>query len=373
MASRVATKNRKFHAGDDIEWARRCEYWSEWRPKSRGRRKKFNYREPLILAGHGIRISVHRNTLLIRPGFTHYPQKLAEIRFFPGDPNLPDRIIILDVSGGISFDALAWMSDQKIALIQLNWRGQVVFSGNSGFAADPGLVQLQSKIRGSKKALQLNRELIAAKFDSCVETLFSVFQNSEPAQKAIAEIQTWKKKVLNCRDAHSSGRILGYEGMAASIYYRAWHDLPLKWTGLWKKPVPASWSKIGARSMAWQRESNNARHPVNALLNYGYAMLISMVHTEIVAAGFDPSIGIAHRRGSNPIPLVYDLMEPMRPAVDRKVLEFALSNTFTSGDFSITQLGGCRLNPQMARNLARCVSGISCGDIVPTFLRKIGD
>jgi CRISPR-associated protein Cas1 len=356
---------------DDFEWRDRCNFWSNYRPIKRGRKKKYTFREPLILAGHGIRISVHRNTLLIRPGLTHFPQELEEIRFFLGDPNLPDRIIILDASGGITFDALSWMSDQKIAMVQLNWRGQVTFSGNSGFVANPKLVQLQSRIRGSKKALELNRKLIAAKFDASTETLFSVFQNSESVKRAIIQIQAWKRKVLNSREAHSPGRILGYEGMAAWTYYQTWHELPLKWAGLSKRPVPASWLKIGARSMSWQRESNNARHPVNAMLNYGYAMLISMVRTEIVAAGLDPSIGIAHRRAGNPIPLVYDLMEPLRPVVDRKVLEFALSNTFTPGDFTITSKGGCRLNPQMAGSLARTIAGVNCGDIVPAFLAKI--
>jgi CRISPR-associated endonuclease Cas1 len=190
------------------------------------------------------------------------------------------------------------------------------------------LVKWQAEIQGTKKALELNRKIIAAKFDACAETILAIFGNSENSKSQIAKIKSWKIKVLDERQANSQSRILGFEGMAASIYYRAWHDLPLKWAGLWKRPVPASWSKVGARSMAWQRESNHARHPINAMLNYGYAMLISQVRTELVAAGFDPSIGFAHRRSWNPIPLVYDLMKPLRPVVDRKVLEFALLHTF---------------------------------------------
>jgi CRISPR/Cas system-associated endonuclease Cas1 len=51
-------------------------------------------------------------------------------------------------------------------------------------------------------------------------------------------------------------------------------------------------------------------------------------------------------------------MEPMRPVVDRKVLQFALSHTFTPGDFAISGKGGCRLNPQMARVVAREIGKI---------------
>jgi CRISP-associated protein Cas1 len=120
--------------------------------------------------------------------------------------------------------------------------------------------------------------------------------------------------------------------------------------------------------MAWQCKSNNARHRINAMLNYGYAMLISQVRTELVAAGFYPSIGFAHRRSWNPIPPVYDLMEPLRPVVDKKVLEFALAHTFTPGDFTIAQKGGCRLNPQLAKSVAKHIAGFECRDRIENFI-----
>ena len=43
-------------------------------------------------------------------------------------------------------------------------------------------------------------------------------------------------------------------------------------------------------------------------------------------------------------------MEPLRPIVDRKVLEFVQQHTFAPGDFTLLQNGVCRLNPQLARN-----------------------
>jgi CRISPR-associated protein Cas1 len=357
---------------DDTEWAGRSEYWRNYRPVTRGRPKLIKYREPLIISGHGTRIRVDHNTLLIRDGFTHYPQKLEEIRLFPGDPNLPNRIINLDGSGGITFDALNWMTDQKIAFIQLNWRGRVSFSGNSGFAADPKLVQLQTEIRGTQKGLAINRKLILAKFDSCVETLKAVFPDLPEAKIAIEKIRRWKAEIANPVKSHSHDKILGYEGVAATAYHKPWHELPLKWSGLSRRPIPRDWQKVGPRSMSWQRGANNARHPLNAMLNYGYAILISQVQTAIVAAGFDPSIGVAHRRVGNPIPLVYDLMEPLRPVVDRVILEFALSHTFTPGDFTINRLGGCRLNPQMAKVVAKLIPNLECSVAIRHFLRVLG-
>lgn len=81
------------------------------------------------------------------------------------------------------------------------------------------------------------------------------------------------------------------------------------------------------------------------------------------------SIGFAHRRSWNPIPLVYDLMKPLRPVVDRKVLEFALAHTFTPGDFTISSKGGCRLNPQMAKAIAMQSLDLKCRPIIECFLR----
>jgi CRISPR-associated protein Cas1 len=342
-----------FGASDDRDWFERSEYWSNYRPITRGRRKKFKYREPLILCGHGVRIRIDHNTLLIRSGFTHYPQKSEEIRFFPGDGNLPDRIIILDGDGGITFDALNWMAQQKIIFAQLNYRGRVNFiCGDGRRNPRPELVRWQLSIRDTDAARIIQRKIIRSKLIASIETISGIFPNLPSTEIGIFRISREINKLEKLPKSASVGRLLGLEGAAAAEYFRAWHAMPLKWTQLSRRPIPARWHSIGSRQMAWQKGGNNARHPLNAMLNYGYGMLISQVHAEIVGAGYDPAIGITHGRHTNPIPLVYDLMEPMRPVVDRKVLEFSLSHTFTPGDFTINSQGGCRLNPQSAKALA---------------------
>jgi CRISPR-associated protein Cas1 len=59
---------------------------------------------------------------------------------------------------------------------------------------------------------------------------------------------------------------------------------------------------------------------VNALLNYGYAVLRGSTARAIVAAGLHPGLGIFHRHPHNAMPLADDLMEPFRPQVDLVVL-----------------------------------------------------
>lgn len=54
----------------------------------------------------------------------------------------------------------------------------------------------------------------------------------------------------------------------------------------------------------------------NSLLNYGYAILRSMVARAIVASGLIPALGLHHQNQYNPYCLADDIMEPYRPFVD---------------------------------------------------------
>jgi CRISP-associated protein Cas1 len=64
-------------------------------------------------------------------------------------------------------------------------------------------------------------------------------------------------------------------------------------------------------------------------------------------------------------------MEPLRPVVDHKILEFALANTFTPGDFTISPKGGCRLNPQLAKSVAKQVAGLELRDSILKFANHL--
>lgn len=55
---------------------------------------------------------------------------------------------------------------------------------------------------------------------------------------------------------------------------------------------------------------------VNALLNYGYAVMRASCARAIVAAGLHPTLGIQHSNRGNAFALADDLIEPFRPLVD---------------------------------------------------------
>lgn len=60
---------------------------------------------------------------------------------------------------------------------------------------------------------------------------------------------------------------------------------------------------------------------LNALLNYGYAVIRAAVARSLTAAGLHPSMGIHHHNQYNPYCLADDMMEPLRPFVDEVVLQ----------------------------------------------------
>ena len=69
----------------------------------------------------------------------------------------------------------------------------------------------------------------------------------------------------------------------------------------------------------FKREKEGAEDPVNSRLNYGYAILRSLVARELVAAGLSPELGLGHKSAENPFNLADDFMEPYRFAVERHV------------------------------------------------------
>ena len=134
-------------------------------------------------------IRVDHGSLLIRNGFTHYPQMQELVRLFPGDPNLPDRIVMLDGSGGLSFDALNWMSEQQIEFVRLNWRSEITnISGRSGYSGNSKLIQAQNKTRVSKATIEFARYLISEKIEISIQTLKLVIPKSENREIAISKL-----------------------------------------------------------------------------------------------------------------------------------------------------------------------------------------
>ena len=126
---------------------------------------------------------------------------------------------------------------------------------------------------------------------------------------------------------------------------------------------------MGLRQSSLSGTNRHATHPVNALLNYAYGLLETEVRIAVVAAGLDPTIGYLHAQRPGRVALVYDLMEPLRPAVDQEVLRFVQKHIFSRGDFVMTDSGACRLHP-ILKAIAIATTAASPRHSVPTFIVK---
>jgi CRISP-associated protein Cas1 len=333
-------------------WATRNELWRSRTEKASIRRtKRAKPQSALILAGHGVSLRIRGGALEINNGLTHYPQQRETYSFFRGDADLPERIILLDCSGSISFDVLSWLSEQKISLIRIDWRGGIVcVGGASGYSANPFRVQWQLETRGNP-ALRMEycRSIISQKIEASILTLEKSIPRSEKWERAISVAYAALTR-LDAGEPNSIVELRAVEANCAAAYFRSWQGMPIKWRGTSRRPIPDNWNSLGQRSSPFHLAGNrNAAHPVNAILNYAYTVLESEVRIKAIAEGYDPTIGVMHEGRDGSSKFVFDLMELERPKVDRAVLDFVKETVFDPADFTIRSDGVVRLNPQLAR------------------------
>ena len=112
-------------------------------------------------------------------------------------------------------------------------------------------------------------------------------------------------RLKNLKDDVLSGDTTNCEGQAASHY----------------------WSNIFGGYFVRSRDPQSP----NAQLNYGYAILRSVVARALTASGMLPTSGIFHRNKYNAFCLADDIMEPYRPYVDWLVLQLPNLGESTEG------------------------------------------
>lgn len=106
----------------------------------------------------------------------------------------------------------------------------------------------------------------------------------------------------------------------------------LRETALGKKPYKEAicaklfW-QIFSRTLGDENFTRDrAKGGLNDFLNYGYAVLLSTVLQKLFGVGLDPTFGVAHVARERSTPLAYDLMEPFRPCVDWRVIQWVRQN-----------------------------------------------
>lgn len=140
------------------------------------------------------------------------------------------------------------------------------------------------------------------------------------------------------------------------------------------------WSKLNLMN---KRDRNN-QNDANALLNYGYTVLLAACARGICSVGLHPTLGIHHHNQFNSFCLASDIMEPYRIIVDRAVCALSsktLEVNQESKRFLISQIldGFVKINNQKEKILnaisltSESLMKIYCGDkdsklLLPSFI-----
>jgi len=337
---------------EELSWVARGSYWDAFAAAALP--ETCNSGEALVVTGHGVKLRIDGGTLLIDEGLTQYPQARRQHRYFPGGRNLPGRIVLLGCDGFITLDVLSWIARQNVALLVLDWDGHLRTTVGLGNAAyDSSLHRSLLRVAAPKK-VELARWLIESKIKGCCTNLASF----EPSPMRSLAISNELETLSSLKSANTLENIRLIEARAAAAYFGYWQRIPMRWKGTKTYPVPVEWLTVGPRQSFYSGSNRNATSPLHAALNYGYRALEGQVRLAAAVTGLETSIGILHASRPNRSALVLDLMEPLRPLVDRAILGLLRDHTFARKDFILSDAGVCKLHPQ----LARVIVGLRCSD-----------
>ena len=234
-----------------------------------------------------------------------------------------------------------------ITITMLNWNGNLL-----GVTLPQGPKSGRLKVMQYRKYVDSNaRYNIAAKIVNQKITnsynllkelsrYYDVLDVKEIEKTFAAEEVNYYNQMQSTRN--NNNFLMMYEGRVATFY----------WDGLSKvfnQLYPSFHFKSRKnKSYSWNM---NASDEVNALLNYGYAILESEVRKDINAVGLDPAIGFLHELDDSKQPLVYDMQELFRWLVDLSVIQLLEEKQLKKSDFIVTENYHIRLKEQTASAL----------------------
>ena len=116
--------------------------------------------------------------------------------------------------------------------------------------------------------------------------------------------------------------------------------------------VPEHWRSFGGRRSPIGVRNRNAANPANAILGYLYRLAEAETTLAVAALGLDPGVGIWHIDTAGRDSLALDVLEAIRPNVDRYVFQILTERTFSWRDFHETAQGVCRILAPLTHELA---------------------
>ncbi|MBE0517433.1 MAG: CRISPR-associated endonuclease Cas1 [Methanophagales archaeon] len=252
----------------------------------------------LVINTYGSYLRKKGNCFLVR----------KEDKVFEVSVNKVDSILIA-TAAYISTDAIKFAVENNIDIVFLDSYGDPYGRVWHPKLGSTTLIRRrQLEFYEKEEGLNLAKKWGVQKFENQIEFLKRLkktrAEKKDELESCINEIEQLKERMKGLKGTVEERRqtILGIEGMASRTYFEALASI-----------VPDKFKFEG-------RSRNPARDEFNALLNYGYGVLYSMVEKACIIAGLDPYIGFLHTDNYNKKSLVFDLIEMFRTFVDETVV-----------------------------------------------------
>jgi CRISPR-associated endonuclease Cas1 len=255
------------------------------------------------------------------------------------------RLVVIGSDGMVSLAALRWLADQGAAFVMLNRDGSVLATTGPVRPTDARLRRAQALAHHTGTALQIARELIGRRLDAQEKLARGGLNNCEAAET----IGSFRKAIPSAETIEAIRLI---EARGAYAYWGAWNNLPINFPRADLCRVPDHWRVFRNRVSPLTGSPRLATNPVNAMLNYLYAVLESESRLAVSALGLDPGLGVMHMDAPARDSLAFDVMEPVRPMVDAYVLNWIGRETLKRDWFFEERDGNCRLMGSFAIRLS---------------------
>jgi CRISPR-associated endonuclease Cas1 len=299
----------------------------------------------IVLYGYGISVRVERGHLVIEDGvgWDRYKGRFSRIG------HGLERLVVVGSDGVVSLAALRWMADQNASFVMLERDGTVLATTGPVRSSDIKLRRAQALAHHSDLAFRLSRELIDRKLAG-QERVARESLRDYAASETITQFRS------ELAEVESIDAIRFVESRAAKAYWKAWQTVPINFPNKDLPRIPEHWRSFGSRVSALTGSPRLAVNPVNAILNYLYALLEAECRLAIAALGLDPEMGVLHMDTTNRDSLACDLMEPIRPDVDAYVLNWIARQPLKGSWFFEERNGNCRLMADLVTQLAETSS-----------------
>jgi CRISPR-associated endonuclease Cas1 len=329
--------------------AKRIERRRDWSLHASPQRK---VGEIVVVDGFGVSVRVERSRLVITDGAG---RNRRERRYGRATSRVA-RLVVLGGSGSLSLEAIRWLTDVGASLVCIDRDGSVMVT-SAPTKAEAKLRRAQALAPYNESGLAAARELLRRKLAGQLQVLDQL-PHLEPYAQRVLE-----RSLAALDQVRSIEELVAAEAEGAGAYWGAWGDVEVRFQPADQGHVPDAWRGFGTRTSPIGSGPRMAVNPAGAILNYLYALLEAEARLACFTLGLDPALAIVHAdiRGRDSLPL--DLMEAVRPSVDRYLLALLRDRVFRSSDFHETQRGNVRLLAPLTYELA---------ETMPAWRRLVG-